>query len=96
VQYLSPRGIEVEAGFKLSYAAAFQGMGDFVVYVGDGTSDIEAAKLAQAVFARDTLLDALAGSHPQVAALETFGDVQRVLEEQSSNWIVEFGAGVSS
>ena len=33
VTYLSPRGIELEAGYKLSYAAAFKGVGDFVAYV---------------------------------------------------------------
>ncbi|MGE3076495.1 MAG: HAD-IB family phosphatase [Dehalococcoidia bacterium] len=80
VQYLSPRGIELESGFKLSYANAFQGMGDFVAYVGDGKSDIEAASVAQVVFARDTLLGALEGVHPRVHGFETFEDVRRVLE----------------
>ncbi len=85
VQYLSPRGIELEAGFKLSYANAFQGMGDFVAYVGDGKSDIEAAKPAQVVFARDTLLSALQGQHPRLHEFETFDDVRRVLEQLSPN-----------
>lgn len=79
VQYLSPRGIELEAGFKLSYANAFQNMGDFVAYVGDGRSDIEAAMPAQVVFARDALLEALEGRRPDVNAFETFEDVRRVL-----------------
>jgi len=92
VQYLSPRGVELEAGFKLSYAAAFQGMGDFVAYVGDGASDIAAAKLAQAVFARDTLLGALEGVHPRVHAFEAFGDIQEVLEGNAGQWLGEFAA----
>ena len=92
VQYLSPRGVELVDGFKLSYAAAFQGMGDFVAYVGDGASDIEAAKLAQVVFARDALLSAVEGSHPSVHGFETFADVQAVLESQSGDWLETFAS----
>jgi len=86
VTYLSPRGIELEAGYKLSYAAAFKGVGDFVAYVGDGASDIEAAKLARVVFARDALLRTLEGSHPRVYAFETFHDVIAVLEREAPAW----------
>lgn len=94
VTYLSPRGVELEAGFKLSYAAAFQGMGDFVAYLGDGASDVEAAKLAQAVFARDTLLRVLGGTRPRVYPFETLHDVKAVLERESRGWLE--AAAVSS
>ncbi len=86
VTYYSPRGVALEEGFKLSYAAAFQNAGDFVAYVGDGASDVPAAKLAQAVFARDTLLARLSGDHPQLHAFETFHDVVSVLAGEAARW----------
>jgi len=90
--YPSPRGVELLEGFKLSYAAAFQAMGDFVAYVGDGTSDIEAARRAQAVFARDTLLRALDGVHPRIYPFETFHDVVDVLEREADSWLASFSS----
>ena len=86
VTYLSPRGVELQEGFKLSYAAAFKAVGDFVAYVGDGASDVEAAKLAPVVFARDTLLARLAGVHPRLYPFETFDDVRTVLEREAPGW----------
>ena len=49
---------------------------DVLVYVGDGTSDIAAARLAHAVFARDSLLSGLKGSYD--AELRPFGDLRDV------------------
>lgn len=89
VTYLSPRGIALEDGFKLSYAAAFQNSGDFVAYVGDGASDVPAARLAQAVFARDTLLSRLTGEHARLRPFETFHEVVEVLERESRLWTEE-------
>jgi 2,3-diketo-5-methylthio-1-phosphopentane phosphatase len=90
VRYLSPRGVEVEDGFKLSYAAAFRGAGDFVVYVGDGASDLEAARLAAAVFARSTLWERLKDGHPRIYAFETFYDVVAVLDREAESWLASF------
>ncbi len=87
VRYYSPRGIQVEAGFKLSYAKAFQDSGDFVVYVGDGESDVEPARQAQAVFARSTLLERLEGEHPRLYPFEAFHDVVAVLEREAPKWL---------
>ena len=89
VRYYSPRGIQVEAGFKLSYAKAFQDSGDFVVYIGDGQSDIEPARLAPVVFARGTLLERLDGEHTRVYPFETFHDVVAVLGREASRWLPE-------
>jgi 2-hydroxy-3-keto-5-methylthiopentenyl-1-phosphate phosphatase len=94
VRYFSPRGIEVSEGFKLSYAAAFRNAGDFVVYCGDGASDIAAARLAGAVFARDTLLREL-GGHPRTYGFDTFHDVVRVLDAESEGWLAAFAAGTT-
>lgn len=91
VTYLSPRGVEIEEGFKLSYAAAFRGAGDFVVYVGDGESDVEAARMAPVVFARDTLLARLEGEHPAIYPFETFDDVVAVLDREAEGWLADAG-----
>ena len=92
VRYYSPRGIEIQDGFKLSYAKAFQDAGDFVVYVGDGQSDIAPARMAQAVFARGTLLDRLQGEHPRLYPFETFHDVVAVLEREADGWVASFSS----
>lgn len=92
VRYDSPRGIEIEDGFKLSYAQAFRQAGDFVVYFGDGASDIPAAKLAPVVFARDTLLTRLAGTRDRVYAFESFRDAIAVLEAESDAWLASFSS----
>ena len=75
VTYFSPRGVEIQDGFKLAYAASLRNTGDTVIYIGDGESDVAAAKLAERVFARSTLLERLRGVHDDVTAFETFHDV---------------------
>ncbi len=92
LRYYSPRGIEVQSGFKLSYAVAFKNAGDFVVYVGDGTSDVEAARLAAVVFGRDTLWERLKDEHPRIYAFETFHDVIAVLEREADGWLASFSS----
>jgi 2-hydroxy-3-keto-5-methylthiopentenyl-1-phosphate phosphatase len=93
VRYLSPRGIELQRGFKLSYAQAFRGAGDFVAYAGDGASDVEAAELAAAVFARSTLLERVEGTRERVFPFETFDDVRAVLEASAEGWLAPFEGG---
>jgi HAD superfamily phosphoserine phosphatase-like hydrolase len=86
VTYFSPRGIELQEGFKLSYADAFRRSGDFVAYLGDGASDVAAASVAPVVFARSTLLERLEGTREQVFGFETFGDVAAILEREAAGW----------
>lgn len=90
VRYFSPRGVEVQSGFKVAYAAAFRSAGDFVVYAGDGVSDVEAARLARAVFARDTLWERLNDEHPRIYPFETFHDVIAVLDREADAWLASF------
>jgi 2-hydroxy-3-keto-5-methylthiopentenyl-1-phosphate phosphatase len=90
VTYFSPRGIELAEGFKLSYAAAFQNAGDFVVYAGDGASDVAAAELAPVVFARDTLWSSLEHSHPHIFPFESFDEVVTILDRESESWLAPF------
>jgi 2-hydroxy-3-keto-5-methylthiopentenyl-1-phosphate phosphatase len=79
----------LQSGFKLSYAAAFKNAGDFVV-MGDGTSDVEAARLAPVVFGRDTLWERLKDEHPRIYPFETFHDVIVVLEREATSWLASF------
>lgn len=92
VTYLSPRGIELQEGFKVAYAGSFRGAGDFVVYVGDGASDVPAAELAPVVFARDTLWERLNGLHPRIYPFETFHDVVTVLDREAEAWLASFSS----
>jgi 2-hydroxy-3-keto-5-methylthiopentenyl-1-phosphate phosphatase len=92
VRYLSPRGIEIASGFKLAYAQAFRAAGDLVVYAGDGSSDIAAAGLAHAVFARSTLFERLRGARPRVFAFETFHDVIATLDKEAGGWLASFSS----
>jgi 2-hydroxy-3-keto-5-methylthiopentenyl-1-phosphate phosphatase len=87
VRYYSPRGVELQEGFKLAYARAFRDLGDFVVYCGDGASDLPAARLAPVVFARSTLWERLQGEHPRVFAFESFHDIIPVLEREAPGWL---------
>jgi len=85
LRYLSPRGIEVNDAFKLGYAAEFKALGDRLVWVGDGPSDIAPAQASDMVFARDTLWETMRGGE-HVHAFEDFGDVVAVLEREQSEW----------
>ena len=80
VRYYSPRGVELQDGFKLAYASSLKQAGDTVTYVGDGASDVAAANLAGRVFARSTLLERMSGAHADVTPFETFHDVVAALE----------------
>lgn len=92
VRYYSPRGIEVQSGFKLSYATAFRNAGDFVVYVGDGTSDVDPARLAAVVFGRDALWERLKDEHPAIYPFGTFHDVIAVLDREADGWLASFSS----
>lgn len=92
LRYLSPRGIEVADGFKLSYAAAYRDAGDALLWVGDGKSDRPPADLSDAVFARSALLEALEGNRERVYAFETFHDVVEVLEQEGREWLESFSS----
>ncbi len=89
-RYYSPRGIEIEDGFKVSYAQAYRAAGDFVVYAGDGASDVAAARLAPVVFARSTLWERLKDEHTRIYPFETFHEVVAVLEKEAAGWLESF------
>jgi HAD superfamily phosphoserine phosphatase-like hydrolase len=86
VRYLSPRGVALEEGFKVSYVSAFRQAGDFVLYVGEGEPDLAAATLANVVFARGALLEGLTGVRP-VRPFETFEDILEVFAREAGDWL---------
>jgi 2,3-diketo-5-methylthio-1-phosphopentane phosphatase len=92
VRYQSPRGIEIRERFKVAYVGSFLQAGDFVAYAGDGASDVEAASLAHAVFARSTLLERLSGARERVYPFATFHDVVAVLEQEAGAWLESFSS----
>lgn len=92
LRYLSPRGIEVVDGFALSYVAAYRDQGDFVCYVGSGLDGAEAARLADAVFARDELQATLHESERPLHTFNTFHDVTAILERDAERWLESFSS----
>ena len=56
VQYIGPKGKQLEAGLKETYTKLFLKEGYRVTYVGNGDSDIEPARYAHQIFAKDELL----------------------------------------
>ncbi len=56
VQYIGPDGNRSNDGLKEAYIKLFKNEGYRVIYIGNGDSDIYAARHAYQVFARDVLL----------------------------------------
>ncbi len=56
VRYIGPSGTELMSGFKETYTGLYKKQGYRVIYIGNGISDIPAARLSYRVFARDDLL----------------------------------------
>lgn len=90
--YFSPRGIEIEERFAVAFAAAFQRAGDFVAYVGADAASADAARLAQAVFARDGLAEALAGGGTTAREWSALRDVKEVLDREGESWLASFSS----
>jgi len=57
VKYVGPDGAHLDSDFKEAYTRLFLTNGYRIVYVGNGLSDISAAKHAHWIFARDELLN---------------------------------------
>lgn len=82
LEYTGPGGHPQLSAFKESWTRHFASLGYRVIYAGDGSSDVAPALLADAVFARDSLLSSLPASYNgSVHTFETLLDVARGLEE---------------
>ena len=80
VRYIGPDGSHLDAGFKESYTKLFLSQGYRVVYVGDGSSDVPAARHAHHIFARDELLRRCREKGLNCTPFEDFGDVVKAME----------------
>lgn len=87
--YASPRGVELEEGFLLSYAAALRDAGDLVVYIGEQAEGEEAARLAYATCTGGPLREAL-GAGERAYEFEKPGDVSELLEREGEAWRASF------
>ena len=87
--YASPRGVELEEGFLLSYAAALRDAGDLVVHVGQGAAGEAAARLAYATCTGGPLREVL-GEGQRAYGFETLGDVRALLEREGEAWRASF------
>ena len=90
--YASPRGVELDEGFLLSYAAALRDAGDLVVHVGAQAAGEQPARLAFASCAGGALREAL-GEGERAYAFETLGDVRELLEQEGEAWRAAFASG---
>jgi 2-hydroxy-3-keto-5-methylthiopentenyl-1-phosphate phosphatase len=81
VRYVGPDGKEVDTAFKESYTADLHKKGYNVIYIGNGTSDIHPARLAQRVFATQDLLEQCKKVGLAHYAFNDFFDVVNTLEK---------------
>ena len=80
VSYDDPDGVPITSGFKDSYVAHFKSQGHTVIYVGDGLSDLDAARFTDHVIARDGLADDMERLGLPYGRFETFRDVGEHVE----------------
>ena len=80
VQYVGPQGNKLDSGFKEAYVRLFLGKGYRIVYVGNGASDISAAKLAHHIFATGELLAYCKKTNLNCMPFVDLNDIVRGLE----------------
>ncbi len=77
VSYYDPEGNIINQGFKKKYLDWLKKRGGDIIYLGDGLSDLEAARQADHVFATGNLLDLLGTHSITRRAFSDFYDLQR-------------------
>ncbi len=75
VSYYDPEGNIINRGFKEKYLAWLKKRDKNIIYLGDGLSDLEAARQADHVFATGSLLDLLDTHSITHSAFSDFHDV---------------------
>jgi 2-hydroxy-3-keto-5-methylthiopentenyl-1-phosphate phosphatase len=81
VAYIGPDGKELGTGFKESYTKMLIKKGYDVVYIGDGNSDIYAARKAKYVFATDQLLKRCKREKIDCIPFEDFIEVVKAMDK---------------
>jgi len=79
-RYIGPEGNQLENSFKEAYTGSFLSQGYRVVYVGNGISDIPAAKQAHYIFATGELLAYCRETNLNCIPFVDLNDVVRGLE----------------
>ncbi len=75
VSYYSPEGNIINQGFKRKYLTWLKKRGENIIYLGDGLSDLEAARQADHVFATGHLLELLDTHSIEHSAFSDFYDL---------------------
>ncbi len=75
VFYYAPEGNIINHGFKKKYLTWLKKRGGTIIYLGDGLSDLEAARQADHVFATGHLLDLLGTQSIACSAFSDFYDL---------------------
>jgi len=75
VSYTDPEGNIINEGFKKKYLAWLKKRDDNIIYIGDGLSDLEAARNADYVFATGHLLRLLSADSIACSAFSDFYDL---------------------
>ena len=81
VRYIGPDGKEMKAGFKEAYTRLYISRGYRIIYVGNGISDIPAAKLSYRVFAREDLLERGTAAKLKCIPFDDMNDVIKGLSD---------------
>ncbi|MBA7491831.1 2-hydroxy-3-keto-5-methylthiopentenyl-1-phosphate phosphatase [subsurface metagenome] len=77
VSYYDPKGNVLNQGFKTKYLTWLRKRGTNIIYLGDGLSELEAARQADHVFATGHLLDLLDTHSIARSAFSDFYDLVR-------------------
>jgi 2-hydroxy-3-keto-5-methylthiopentenyl-1-phosphate phosphatase len=88
VKYIGPDGAHLDSDFKEAYTRLFLTNGYRVVYVGNGLSDISAAKHAHWIFARDELLNLCKQTRLDCLPFDDLNDVVRDLKRLKDEDII--------
>ena len=77
VSYYDPEGNIINQGFKNKYLTWLKKRGKNIIYIGDGLSDLEAARQADHVFATGYLLDLFSREAVSCNGFSDFYDLRR-------------------
>jgi 2-hydroxy-3-keto-5-methylthiopentenyl-1-phosphate phosphatase len=81
VRYIGPEGNELTSGFKEAYTRLYINRGYRIVYIGNGISDIPAARLSYRVFAREDLLEHCSETNLKCIPFNDLNDVIKGLAD---------------
>ncbi|MFC1865280.1 MtnX-like HAD-IB family phosphatase [Chloroflexota bacterium] len=77
--YMGPDGRELDEDFKKAYIISFLKNGYRIIYIGNGASDVASAKLADHVFATDSMLTECQRANMRCTAFSSLRDIVRGL-----------------